>query len=609
MRFKPALLSKAILAVSFAVVFTGCGGSSSHGDDPAAAPAPVETPAAKTTLEGTAAGGAPVVGQVTVKDANGKLLTTNIESNGHYSIDVTGLTAPFLLRAVGTVGGRNVYYVSAATEADVDGTINITPFTDLIVANVAGQVASAYFESPNFAALTADQLSAAKTTLTQRLQPLLTSLGLDTSFDLMRTAFSADHTGFDAVMDMVKVAVDEETGVALIRDLVNNTSITDNLASRDDVTVIPVPAVSLQTGLSEIEAIRARLASFYAQFATSLPDPEGSALRALFVDGDSFLEGGRDLDTFLEELTTDPEIVGIQFADVGIAQRVDDNTVRVAITDSEGGVSETFEWLMVKVDGVWRIAGNQLPIDNHLKAVNARSLSDTFGTLSTGSSYRRYLELWVDNAPENINYVHVSGPGIDGEVVLKRSVQWQGFVIAQTDGETEPETGGTWLAECSDPRPVNTPCIDYGAVGLNASYTFSVRDENDAPIDGTDDFTLTLPAPPVSNAVAQTNAAKWFAGIASVTPPDYNQLSDGSTITVSLTMPTDSRYTFDYLTYHTQGITLDTDSLENDGVSADLTWSGAAPVVSYPDMTPQINVAVSGEHNRRFVTLGRHNMP
>ncbi|RYZ35486.1 MAG: cytochrome c, partial [Sphingobacteriales bacterium] len=49
-----------------------------------------------------------------------------------------GLTAPFVFRAEGRAGGSIYVLHSAATSADVGGTINITPLTDLVLANVAG---------------------------------------------------------------------------------------------------------------------------------------------------------------------------------------------------------------------------------------------------------------------------------------------------------------------------------------------------------------------------------------------------------------------------------------------------------------------------------------
>ena len=93
-------------------------------------------PAAKT-LSGTAAAGAAIIGTVTVKGSLGNTKSELIEADGTYNVDVTGLTAPYRLRAQGTVGGRTYKLHSYAQEADIGGNVNITPFTDLIIANAA----------------------------------------------------------------------------------------------------------------------------------------------------------------------------------------------------------------------------------------------------------------------------------------------------------------------------------------------------------------------------------------------------------------------------------------------------------------------------------------
>ncbi len=50
--------------------------------------------AASTSITGTAATGLPLVGTVTVKDAKGATQDRAPE-NGVYTVDVTGMTAPF----------------------------------------------------------------------------------------------------------------------------------------------------------------------------------------------------------------------------------------------------------------------------------------------------------------------------------------------------------------------------------------------------------------------------------------------------------------------------------------------------------------------------------
>jgi uncharacterized phage protein gp47/JayE len=124
--------------------------------------------------------GAPIAGMVSVKDSLGAVRTAAIAADGTYSLDVSGMTAPFMLRAEGTVGGRSYVLHSAAVAADVGGRVNVTPLTDLIVANVAGQIASDLCNDPTqFSGLTPEALTQAETNLRTRLVPVLTELGLN----------------------------------------------------------------------------------------------------------------------------------------------------------------------------------------------------------------------------------------------------------------------------------------------------------------------------------------------------------------------------------------------------------------------------------------------
>lgn len=599
MRSKCQVSLKALVLCTGLAMLQGCGGGS---DAP---------PPAASTISGTAAAGAPVIGQVTVKDANGVMRVKDINADGSYSMDVSGLTAPFVFRASGTVGGRVVTLVSAATSDDINHTINITPFTDLIVANMAGQLASTYFDNPDFAALTPTELNAAKTTLTQRLLPLLSNVGLTSGFDLLRTAFAADHSGFDAVMDVVRVTVDPATATAQIQDLVNNTLITDDLANKSDSTALPVPVVDLVGGVTDLVAVETQLNAFTALFATAAPSPSNTTLRSFFVTDGTFLDGGGTLDTLLNDITSDPSVIGIKLQPSIIGYNADGTlTVDVHATQ-KGGSTNHFDWIMKKVGGVWKIWGDQRPVDNSLMALNVRFLPNSdalFGNVwLAGSSmqYQRELELYVDYAPAGIDYVKVTGPGLPAAgVLMKRSTQWQGFVLVQNDGVTESNT--TWVGACGDAgTPAAEPCIDFSLVPVNSVYTFAPLDSSQASIPGVASYTRVLPAAPASNADAIANAAKWFASISSITPAHYGTLANGSNIHMDLVMPTDSTYLIDSTYYHyDDGVNVQ--NLESyvpaaDGHSVDFTWSGVAPTSS-----PSISVWIKGPDDRRFLTLGNH---
>lgn len=607
---------RVLLLSSSIALLTACGGGGSSGsgaDDAGSG-------AGSAIISGTAAAGAPIIGQVTVKAANGAMRTVDIRTDGSYSIDVSGMTAPFVFRAQGQVGGREIILVSAATSADINNTINITPFTDLIVANMAGQLASTYFNSPDFAGLTAAELNDAKTVLTQRLLPVLGSLGMDAGFDLLRTAFSANHTGIDAVLDAVRVTVDPDTNTALIQDLINNTSITDNLTDKTDSSTIPAPVVGLEGPATDLQLIEAQFAVFNNLFASGLPSPENATLQGLFVTDGSFLDGGQDLETFLNEITSEPEIVGAALLSPAIVEYIDANTMKIAFLfrESDGSIEPALDgdnvFVMKKQDGAWRIAGNGRPFDIDVDAVNARwlpSSNSLFGVEWVSEStpyYERNMELWVDYAPADVVYIRVTGPGfqMEGEsvtsILLHRSAQTEaGFVPMDSQGN---DANGGWIPACDEERAgPYAPCVDFSSIANNAEYSAQALDEDQLPIAGKPAFTVILPKPPVSNTDAAANASQWFANFSSILPAGYGSLTDGSNIRVTATLPTASGFKLDDVHYvgWNGSETVRVESSALNGNATDLTWSGPAPID-----VPEIRLWVRDAYERYYVTFGQH---
>ncbi len=114
MKFTLKRLALSIASAGLLTIY-GCGGG---GGGTAAEPVAVVA----QSFSGNAAAGRPLVGTVTVKDANGVSRSTPIGANGAYTVDVTGMTAPFVFRAEGNVGGRNyiLHWAASAAEALVD---------------------------------------------------------------------------------------------------------------------------------------------------------------------------------------------------------------------------------------------------------------------------------------------------------------------------------------------------------------------------------------------------------------------------------------------------------------------------------------------------------
>ena len=162
----------------------------------------------ETSIAGTAATGAPLANaSVSLRDAQGQYAAASADASGHFDIPVAGMTAPFLLKAQ-TPDGRVFYGV--ATEL---GTANVDPYTDLMVRDWY----ALHGGSPEAAFVGAGALPDARgmqmldKTLTGSIGPALDAAGLDLRhFSLLTTPFTADHSGFDQVLDQSQV--DAATG-------------------------------------------------------------------------------------------------------------------------------------------------------------------------------------------------------------------------------------------------------------------------------------------------------------------------------------------------------------------------------------------------------------
>ena len=201
-------MAGSVLACAAAAMIAGCGGG---GSSPAAAVIPAPAPApVVTTLSGTVAVGAPMLhAVVTVKDAAGVTRSTNASADGAYSgLSIAGLTAPFRLEACGLMDGSTSCFYGAVAQG---GTANVTPLTHAVVALALNAEPASMFaatggsDAPAAAAMTAQQ-DKLKTVLAD----VLAKAGLG-SIDFTTTAFKADRTGMDKVLDLVHISTGSDT--------------------------------------------------------------------------------------------------------------------------------------------------------------------------------------------------------------------------------------------------------------------------------------------------------------------------------------------------------------------------------------------------------------
>jgi hypothetical protein len=532
---------KSILrAFPFVVAFiiSGCGGgggsSSAH------------------TISGTAAAGAPIIGYVSVRDSsiNSQPVLSNIPiaADGSYTVNVTGLTPPFAFLATGTVGGTTVSYYSAATSADVGGTINITPFTNLMLMNIAGGIVSNYLSNGGLASLTPAQLNAQTTALTAALAPALQAMGLSAATDLLRATFNANNTGLDAFMDAVQVNATNPSAVTITNIMNAATTLVVDTTAGTPTTPAPITGTLPITGLATGGATPTQLIlqdfnTLTSLFATSLPDSSNSTLLSIFDNSGSFLQDGQGLSAFLTNITTDRSNIGISFANVTITSI--DLTSGVAYVQFSpvsplNNNNDIQNWKIEKVNGSWLAEGDQRIA--HVKVTTTANQNICTGTLggncSGNPTYTTGLNLTIDNKGQQpIGSAVVTGPGLPGGgVTLVNQFSTQNndtntwFAITTTDA-LNPACNNGGGNNCGN-NNWNMSDTSIGQISPGSAYTVMIYDTSGTNLVETDYITLPV-APILNTALPQTTFPSINSGMLSL-----NGVNTDTTLTLGWTIPT-----------------------------------------------------------------------
>jgi hypothetical protein len=153
---------------------------------------------AATSLSGTAAVGVPIAGgTVQVRCSGGNVLESITSASGTWQVDTTGQSLPCAVRVSGgnLAAGKALHSVAFS----FDNT-NITPLTDLIVANATGKLPAAWWGSSG----PADLASLSSAQVEKALTSLRSALGLSVlqTFDPRTVAFTA--TPRDRVDDVLE---------------------------------------------------------------------------------------------------------------------------------------------------------------------------------------------------------------------------------------------------------------------------------------------------------------------------------------------------------------------------------------------------------------------
>jgi hypothetical protein len=217
----PPRFFKPLFAILLSAFVAACGGSGG-------------TPEPKRlNLSGTAAVGAALAeATVTVKCATGGG-TTATDVNGDYTLSLADAELPCVIQVVGDAGGISVTLHSVAEQGtgsngEVSAVANVTPLTEMIVAQLVGALPGEFFESFSSSTnITAAQLTLATGAI---LEALKAYTGIDVTaidpFKATLVAASSENTGntYDQLLDQLGEKISLESLGVVVTQIANAAS-------------------------------------------------------------------------------------------------------------------------------------------------------------------------------------------------------------------------------------------------------------------------------------------------------------------------------------------------------------------------------------------------
>ena len=325
-----------------------------------------------TVISGVASSGAPIIGIVEITDKNGIIKGSFINDDGTYKVDVSGMTGPFIVKAHGTVAGVPVTYYSAGTQEDVGGTINVTPFTDLILSNIAGRSIDSYLSNTSNILLFASELTPLKIRQTQdalflMLRPILEQIGVTETVDLIKTVFKVDYSGLNSLNYLVKVEYDPLTSIVVLRNLITQILLTsiDVTKPLSSATIPPASFTDISNStIADLQAIASVMRQIENLFLGGLPTLEALASSGLFVSSEYFNNldsNNKNFQEFANEITSDQDNIGLRFRDWSLISFIPGNEAKINFKiiykNKTNEKMEPESLFFKKIGTSWRIVG------------------------------------------------------------------------------------------------------------------------------------------------------------------------------------------------------------------------------------------------------------
>ncbi len=382
------------LSVIATAALAACGGGSSSNTGGNTAVA---------SLEGVAAVGAALPNaSVTLKDSTGKQQTMFAGADGAYKFaDVTGMVAPLMVQATGTVGGKTYKFHSVLTTvpaAGVSGVLNVTPATESAVAQALGKAPATVFEAVDagaqIKAVNPQKLADAKAKLVAALANVLAALGQKPTVDLFEAKFAADGTGLDKLLDTIQFqASDDGAGNQDVYITNKNTGATVAIAPATTVANVGKVVAPTTTDLAlNTSGIKALIDAINVQ-AKTLAGVQSAAMLDLFDV--NYLSTGSDRTTELADIAA--TAVGFQLLDY-VLQGCD-STAKTCLSEitlkyANGSIKQMRSQVIQGADGKWRVYGDRSPFDFDLKPVVTADYFVTNGVAALSGSVQTGFNMW-----------------------------------------------------------------------------------------------------------------------------------------------------------------------------------------------------------------------
>ncbi|NOX08140.1 MAG: hypothetical protein GXP22_01390 [Gammaproteobacteria bacterium] len=440
-------------------------------------------------LSGTAATGAPIAGYVYITDINGIEINVPIQADGSYSIDVSGMTAPFILRAIPNDSNLPVQY----SYATASGTVNITPLTSLalFLANNQEDLDTLRTNWANRSGtITAWGLTIAQAKINANFYNYFTRIGLDpSSYNFFSAAFNADGSGFDELLDTLQVNINMYAGSFNIRE--NNNAFVlfyDNV----DLSRINTEEIGGIRHPGNYEAVII-LTMTYSEASTDSPYNNGD--QALFImrrDGTLLVTDQLDMASLTDNsFDNSATIIASDFNLDSLGQYVwsnSNNTIdytllfnyQFDLTDSNGNllgyftpVTTDYNYDVKSVTDVTSLTGEGTitTINPGLETGIIITLSTRMGTPppSNASSWSSTVVSWSGAASSVTNVIGLT-PGITGGSGLRINPSRP---LNEVTLRVNP---GSFLTTGNLTPPItNTTTIDSALTSLTIGTTIPVR--------------------------------------------------------------------------------------------------------------------------------------